>query len=121
PRWSTCRRFWRSWQPTRSSSRRPGRMRTKEEAVAHPFAATASASSNAIARFGFLVFLASESMLFAGLLAALAMFRSRADHWPPLGLPRLPVAVTALNSLLLFASALPMGWALRSVRRDDTA
>jgi heme/copper-type cytochrome/quinol oxidase subunit 3 len=96
-------------------------MRTKEEAVAHPFAATASASSNAIARFGFLVFLASESMLFAGLLAALAMFRSRADRWPPLGLPRLPVAVTALNSLLLFASALPMGWALRSVRRDDTA
>ena len=52
-------------------------MRTKVEAVAHPFAATASASSNAVARFGFLVFLASESMLFAGLLAALAVFRSR--------------------------------------------
>jgi heme/copper-type cytochrome/quinol oxidase subunit 3 len=96
-------------------------MRTKVEAVAHPFPATASASSNSVARFGFLLFLASESMLFAGLLAALAVFSTRADRWPPLGLPRLPVAVTAANSLLLFASAVPISWGLRSVRRDDAA
>jgi heme/copper-type cytochrome/quinol oxidase subunit 3 len=96
-------------------------MGTKLEAVAHPFAATSSASSNSVARFGFLLFLASESMLFAGLLAALAVFRTRADRWPPLGLPRLPVAATAANSLLLFASAVPMSWAVRSVRRDDSA
>ena len=96
-------------------------MRTKVEAVAQPFAATSTASSNSVARFGFLLFLASESMLFAGLLAALAVFRTRADRWPPLGLPRLPVAVTAANSLLLFASAVPMSRALRSLRRDDTA
>jgi cytochrome c oxidase subunit 3 len=66
------------------------------------------------------VFLASESMLFAGLLGALAVFRLRADRWPPLGLPRLPVAVTATNSLLLFASAMPITISLRAVRRGDT-
>jgi heme/copper-type cytochrome/quinol oxidase subunit 3 len=96
-------------------------MGTKVEAVAHPLTATASVSSNSVARFGFLLLLASESMLFAGLLAALAVFRTRADRWPPLGLPRLGVATTGANSLLLFASALPMSWALGAVRRDDTA
>jgi heme/copper-type cytochrome/quinol oxidase subunit 3 len=96
-------------------------MGTKLEAIAHSFPATPSASSSSIARFGFLLFLASESMLFAGLLAALVVFRTRADRWPPLGLPRLPVVVTVANSLLLFASTIPMSRALHSVRRDDAA
>ena len=82
---------------------------------------SASASNRAIARFGFLVFLASESMLFAGLLGALAVFRWRADRWPPLGLPRLPVAVTAANTLLLFASTAPIAQSLRAMRAGDAA
>jgi heme/copper-type cytochrome/quinol oxidase subunit 3 len=77
------------------------------------------ARSGEIARFGFLVFLASESMLFAGLLGALAVFRVKADRWPPLGLPRLPLAVTALNSVVLFSSILPMSRALAAVRRGQ--
>jgi cytochrome c oxidase subunit 3 len=81
---------------------------------------TAAAPSQAVARFGFLVFLASESMLFAGLLGALAVFRLRADRWPPLGLPRLPVGVTAATSLLLFASTMPITKSLRAMRRGDT-
>jgi cytochrome c oxidase subunit III len=80
---------------------------------------TAPASSRAVARFGFLVFLTSESMLFVGLLGALAVFRWRADRWPPLGLPRLPVAVTAANTLLLFSSTMPMAKSLRAIRRSD--
>jgi len=95
-------------------------MGTKVEVVAHPLEAPAGASSGSVARFGFFLFLASESMLFAGLIAALAVFRSGPDRWPPLGLPRLPVAVTAVNSLLLFASALPMSRAVRAVRGDDS-
>jgi len=58
-------------------------------------------------------------MLFAGLLAALVVFRIGADRWPPPGLPRLPVAVTAVNSLVLFSSTLPMSRALAALRRDD--
>jgi heme/copper-type cytochrome/quinol oxidase subunit 3 len=82
---------------------------------------SASASNRAIARFGFLLFLGSESMLFMGLLGALAVFRWRADRWPPLGLPRLPVAVTAANTLLLFSSTLPIAQSLRALRGGDAA
>jgi len=64
--------------------------------------------TSSIARFGFLLFLGSESMLFAGLLGALVVFRVGAEHWPPIGLPRLPVEVTALNTLVLFSSCWPM-------------
>jgi heme/copper-type cytochrome/quinol oxidase subunit 3 len=81
----------------------------------------ASAPNHAVARFGFLVFLASESMLFAGLLAALAVLRWNADRWPPPGLPRLPVLVTAGNTLVLFASTIPMARALRAVREGELA
>ena len=79
----------------------------------------ADTDAASIARFGFLVFLGSESMLFLGLLAALMVFRMSADRWPPPGLPRLPVAVTAGNTSLLFASCLPMRYARRAARRGD--
>jgi cytochrome c oxidase subunit III len=83
--------------------------------------ASAEADDAAIARFGFGVFLASESMLFGGLLAALAIFRVGAEYWPPIGLPRLPVAVTAVNSVVLFASCVPMRLACRALRRGERA
>ena len=80
---------------------------------------SAPASRASIARFGFLLFLASESMLFAGLLGALAVFRLGAENWPPIGLPRLPVAVTALNTLLLFSTCIPIREGLCALRRGD--
>jgi heme/copper-type cytochrome/quinol oxidase subunit 3 len=80
-----------------------------------------TATTGDIARFGFLVFLASESMLFGGLLVALAVFRMSADRWPPFGLPRLPVAVTAANSVVLFSSTIPMSRALAAFRRGNNA
>ncbi len=80
-------------------------------------AAPSTLAPGSVARFGFLVFLASESMLFAGLLAALAVFRIGADRWPPDGLPRLPVGVTALNTMVLFSSCLPMARTLSAARR----
>jgi heme/copper-type cytochrome/quinol oxidase subunit 3 len=58
-------------------------------------------------------------MLFAGLLGALVVLRVGAEHWPPIGLPRLPVAVTALNTLVLFASCLPMRAAHDALRHGD--
>jgi cytochrome c oxidase subunit III len=76
-------------------------------------------AAGSVARFGFLLFLVSESMLFAGLLAALMVFRLSTDRWPPTGLPRLAVAATGVNTSILFASCLPMARALSAVRRDD--
>src|SRR5205085_8744232 len=40
---------------------------------------------------------------------------------PPATLPRLPLAMTALNTVVLFASLVPLTQALRAVRRDDRA
>lgn len=63
---------------------------------------------------GVLVFLGAELMLFAGLISALLILRANADAWPPPGQPRLPVLLTALNTVVLLASAVPMWLASRA-------
>ncbi len=59
--------------------------------------------SNGLLGMVFLV--ATEIMLFAGFISAYIVNRSVAMEWPPAGQPRLPVEVTAFNSLFLIASA----------------
>jgi cytochrome c oxidase subunit III len=71
------------------------------------------------ARLGMFLLLAAESMLFGGLIGAFLVFRFGSREWPPTGMPHLPVAVTALNSVVLFASCVPMMRALRAIRRND--
>jgi len=71
------------------------------------------------ARLAMIVLIAGESMLFAGLIGAYLVFRLAARNWPPPDLPRLPLGLTAANSLLLLASGIPMGRALRAARRYD--
>jgi heme/copper-type cytochrome/quinol oxidase subunit 3 len=51
-----------------------------------------------------LIFVGAEAMFFAGLVSAFVIARSHAIGWPPPGQPRLPVAATALNTLVLLAS-----------------
>ena len=70
-------------------------------------------------RLAMLVVIAAESMLFAGLIGMFLVFRLSAREWPPPTLPRLPLAMTALNTVVLFASLVPLAAALRAVRRDD--
>lgn len=53
---------------------------------------------------GMLIFVAAELMFFAGLGTAFAVARAGATMWPPLGQPRLPIEVTAVNTLVLLAS-----------------
>ena len=59
-----------------------------------------------------------ELMMFAGLIGGYLVFRLRTTEWPPEGLPRLPVALTALNTLVLVASVVPMRAALAHVRAN---
>jgi heme/copper-type cytochrome/quinol oxidase subunit 3 len=54
---------------------------------------------------GMALFLFAETMLFAGLISGYLVLRSQAGVWPPPGQPRLPVLVTAANTLILVASA----------------
>jgi cytochrome c oxidase subunit 3 len=68
---------------------------------------------------GMLLFTFTESMLFAGLISAHAIVKSRAagQMWPPFGQPRLPVESTALNTAALLASGLILVLAHFAYRR----
>ncbi len=65
---------------------------------------------------GLTIFIATEVMFFAGLLSAYWVLRTQVVPWPPLGQPRYPVMITALNTLILLASA---GAIIQTKRRRD--
>jgi cytochrome c oxidase subunit 3 len=69
---------------------------------------------------GMLAFLGAETMFFAGLISALLVLRAGSATWPPADQPRLPVGVTAVNTLVLLASGYTMWRALRGVRRNES-
>jgi len=71
------------------------------------------------ARLAILIVIAAEVMFFTGLVGAYLVFRLAAPEWPPPDLPRLPIGVTAANTVLLLASVVPMARAMRAIRRDD--
>ena len=73
------------------------------------------------ARLGMLIFLGSETMLFAGFVAAFLVFRLGALVWPPPFQPRLPVEVTAVNTVVLLLSGYTMSRALAEARRGAHA
>jgi len=70
--------------------------------------------SNAV--LGMLVFLGSEVMLFAALISAYLVLRAGAASWPPPGQPRLPLALTGVNTGVLLSSGVTM-WAARRAAR----
>ena len=67
---------------------------------------------------GTLIFLGAEAMLFGGLISIFLVLRAGDVAWPPADQPRLPIAVTAVNTLILLCSAYTMRRAARGVRRD---
>jgi heme/copper-type cytochrome/quinol oxidase subunit 3 len=68
---------------------------------------------------GMAIFLATEAMFFAGLISAFWVLRAEAITWPPPGQPRLPIEVTAVNTLLLLASGATMQRAVSSLRAGE--
>jgi heme/copper-type cytochrome/quinol oxidase subunit 3 len=60
-----------------------------------------------------------ETMFFGGLIAAFLQLRLAAPMWPPPGQPRLPLGLTALNTLVLLASSYAFLRALRAVRAGE--
>src|SRR5262249_60756722 len=83
--------------------------------LAPPPASVEPAVSNT--RLAIVIVITAETMLFTGLIGMYLVFRLSAPTWPPLDLPRLPAGVAALNTLVLFASLVPLTRALRTVRR----
>jgi heme/copper-type cytochrome/quinol oxidase subunit 3 len=84
-----------------------------------PRARQESAPPVSNARLAMIVLIAAESMLFAGLIGTYLVFRLSAPTWPPRDQPRLPLAVTTVNTVLLLSSTLPMRRALRADRGGD--
>lgn len=68
--------------------------------------------------FGMLLFVASEGMLFAGLISAFLIIKSSAAIWPPPDQPRLPIEQTAVNTAALLASGVLLFYAARLARTD---
>lgn len=73
------------------------------------------------ARLAMALFIAAEVMLFGGLIGAFLVFRFGSEEWPPAGLPLLPIRLTGVNTVVLFASCIPMARAVAAIRRNDTA
>ena len=59
-------------------------------------------------------------MFFGGLVTAFLVLRAGALWWPPPGQPRLPVIVTAFNTLLLLMSGFAMYKGLDAIRHGDS-
>ena len=92
------------------ATRSAGRLRLAAEARRTPVVPNGA--------LGMLMFVASEGMLFAGLISAFHIIRSSALVWPPPDQPRLPVQETLLNTAALLASGVALFLAQRAFRRD---
>jgi heme/copper-type cytochrome/quinol oxidase subunit 3 len=71
-------------------------------------------------RLGVMLFLGAEVMFFSGLLSAFLVFRTGSTVWPPPFQPRLPIIVTAFNTVILVSSGYTMFRALSSMRRGNS-
>ena len=71
--------------------------------------------------FGMTIFLASEAMLFAGLIAGYIVLRLSSPAWPPSpDLPALPVVLTGINTVFLIASSFTYHAAEVAVKKGKT-
>jgi cytochrome c oxidase subunit 3 len=70
-------------------------------------------------RLAILFFMGAEVMFFAALVSGFLVLRTTAAVWPPPLQPRLPVAVTGLNTLVLLGSSFAMHRVVRAIRHGD--
>jgi len=54
---------------------------------------------------GMILLLTTEAMFFTGLISAYIVNKAGSGIWPPAGQPRLPIEITALNTVFLLFSA----------------
>jgi heme/copper-type cytochrome/quinol oxidase subunit 3 len=70
-------------------------------------------------RLALLFFMGAEVMFFAALVSGLFVLRVGMAAWPPPLEPRLPIAVTTLNTVVLIGSSVSMVAALRALHRRE--
>lgn len=92
---------------------------TQRRRAGRPLAAQPAAPPISNSRIAIAMVLVAETMFFAGLIGAYLVFRVASPAWPPPNLPRLPLGITWVNTLILMASGLTMLGALRAVRANE--
>ena len=94
--------------------------KTYSRALGNISIASESRSSQVVPNgvFGMLLCVASEAMLFTGLISAFLIIKSSAAIWPPPDQPRLPIEQTAVNTLALIASGVLLFYAARIAKKD---
>ena len=68
---------------------------------------------------GMMIALGAWAMMFGALFFMYAGMRSKALMWPPPGVPRLPVALPAVNTVVLLASSGAIALGVRSLRKGE--
>jgi heme/copper-type cytochrome/quinol oxidase subunit 3 len=68
-----------------------------------------------------LILIAFETMIFLGLFVSYWVLESNSFGWPPPDMPRLPLAVTWVNTAMLLFSAWTMSRAVAAVRAGSSA
>ncbi len=90
-------------------------------ALAHDTPLPAAHERNRTAVFGMTVFLASEAMLFAGLIGGYIVLRLSSSSWPPMAdAPALPVVLTGINTVFLIGSSFTYHAAEVAVKRGKS-
>jgi cytochrome c oxidase subunit 3 len=69
-------------------------------------------------KIAILMVIASEAMLFSGLIGPFLVYKGEAAFWPPPALPRLPIFVTLINTFVLLSSAVTMFLGVRAVHQN---
>ena len=69
-------------------------------------------------KIAILMLIASEMMLFSGLIGPFLVYKGEAPFWPPPGLPRLQIFVTSINTVVLLSSAVTMYLGVRAVHQN---
>lgn len=75
--------------------------------------------SKPLAWWGMIITIATESMIFVGLLASYGFLRASSRTWPPPGVPLPEIPKTAVFSALLIFSSIPVWWAERGIKRGN--
>lgn len=72
-------------------------------------------SHRPVAWWGMWLFIATEAMLFAGLISSYFYFRFRADQWPLGSIPAPELMLPSIGTVLLVTSSATAHWAERGV------
>jgi cytochrome c oxidase subunit III len=70
---------------------------------------------------GMIIFTLTEMMFFLALISSFLIIKARSSVWPPLDQPRLPIEMTAFNTILLLLSGVLLFKGARAFSKKETS